>query len=33
MNVNLKNQSRFISGMMTQALGLRYGPEIRFFYN
>lgn len=29
----LKKQASYLSGKMTQALRLRYGPEIRFIYD
>ena len=29
----MNRQSNYISGKMTQLLGLRYGPEIRFQYD
>jgi ribosome-binding factor A len=33
MEKNLKSSSGFISGKMTQYLGLRYGPDVRFHYD
>jgi ribosome-binding factor A len=33
MNSRLKKQASYISGKMTQLLKLRYGPEIRFFFD
>jgi ribosome-binding factor A len=33
MQKKLKKSANFISGKMTQYLGLRYGPDIRFYYD
>lgn len=33
MQKQLTHQSGYISGKMTQVIGLRYGPDIRFQYD